>query len=578
MFKYLLIFCTFFYFLVNDCNSDWAKETLEKMSLDEKIGQLFIVAIDNSNCNNESIDKSQNLIINNGLNQNKKLTKDEIINLIKKFNLGGIHFIGYGTLRSCKEAIDEFQSYSKIPLFFTQDFEWGLSMRLKDALRFPRNMTLGAIEDDSLIYEMAKIIAKQCIYLGISVNFAPVVDINNNPSNPVIGDRSFGENKEKVAKKAVQFMKGLQDFGVIACAKHFCGHGDTGVDSHLDMPIINHSLSRLEEIELYTFKEVFKEGIKSVMSAHIHVPSIDSTNNIPITLSYKAMTELLQKKLGFEGLIFTDALNMKGVIKNFNPGEIELKAFLAGNDILLMPQNVETGIRAIKKALEDGEISQEELNRRVLKILKVKQFLKLNEKKVKKNFIKKNFKTKEATNLKEKLYESAITLVANDQKIIPLKNNQKIVFIQIGNPINNLNDSEIVKYLLKNVNDLQKFVISPNSDKKIWDELLNKIENSQIVILSLFEMNKYSKLNFGISKNELDFLTKLNKTNKNLILTIFGSPYSLKFFENFKNIILAYEDDEDAQIATAKVILGKLKAKGKLPVTASNLFYEGKGI
>lgn len=550
--------------LMQSSKCSWSEQTLSKLSLEEKIAQLFIIGARNNDFINHNFETIQNTVIN--LNENEHaFSKANVEFLIKKYKVGGVHFIQYGTIESSFKSINYFQSISEIPLLITQDFEWGLSMRLTDALRFPRNMTLGAIQNNDLIYKLGLEIGRQCNLLGVHINLAPVVDININPENPVIADRSFGQNKENVALKAFYFMKGLQDAGIIACAKHFCGHGDTNIDSHLDLPIINHSLDRIQNIELYPFKKMINEGVKSIMSAHIHVPSIDSRNNRSITLSYKAMTDLLQKELNFSGLIITDALNMKGITKYSQTGQIELEAFLAGNDILLMSQDVPKAIKLIKDAIDKGEINVEELDKRVLKILKIKENLGLSKKKYN-NLNYNEFFLSQAKTLKKELYESAITLIKNEDKIISkpcVLFNKKKCLITISDKTQTY---KTFSHELLSYSDFDLFFIN-KTDTNEFNNFLNLSSKYEITIIGLFDLNKFKKENYGVCQETLSFLNKLNEKKIKIILTIFGNPYSLNQFNNFKNIIMAYENEQDCQITCAKIIFGKLEANGKLPIS-----------
>jgi len=515
----LLFFCL--HVIINNAHN--TDKIVQNMSLDEKLGQLFIDEVSNKDTDIKQLDEIQNQIINTGQ------IKTGPIELIKKYKIGGIHFTGYGTLKNCFNAINKLQKISNIPLFISQDFEWGLGMRLQDAISFPKNMTLGAIQNDNLIYELGREIGRQCRILGVNINFAPVADINNNPANQVIGHRSFGDDKYNVARKSIHFMRGLQSAGVIACAKHFCGHGDTQTDSHHDLPVIYHDINRLEQIELYPFKQLIDAGVKSIMSAHIHVPDIDSTPNTSITLSYNALTELLQKILGFKGLIITDALNMKAISKYFPAGQAEVKAFLAGNDILLMSTDIPQAINSLKDALVSRLISIEELDRRVLKILKSKSELKPGSK-----YSYSNFHTPHAKELKRKLFEEAVTLVRDELNLIP----------------SNLNNLPVLRIRVSD----NKLPEQPKKDKP--------------VIIELHDLTKSPKTNYGITPECLNFLNECNSGNGKIILVIFGNPYALKLFTNFKTILMGYESDPEAQKAAYKIISGKLKPKGKLPISA----------
>ena len=299
-------------------HSSWVDSVFNNMTLNEKIGQLFMVAAYS--------------------NKGPEHTQD-ILRLIKKHHIGGLIFF-QGTPEKQAKLTNIYQYNAKIPLMIGMDAEWGLGMRLDSVISYPRQMTLGAISDDSLIYKMGLDIGAQLRRLGVHVNFAPVVDINNNPANPVIGSRSFGEDRNNVAGKGIAYMNGLQDRNVLAVAKHFPGHGDTDKDSHKTLPVISHDSLRLDSIELYPFKRLISNGVGGVMTAHLNIPSLIDEPNRPSTLSKKVVTHMLKDQLGFNGLVFTDALNMKGVTNNFQSGEIEIEALKAGNDVLLYPQDV----------------------------------------------------------------------------------------------------------------------------------------------------------------------------------------------------------------------------------------------
>ena len=356
-------------------NLEWADSVLSQMTIEEKIGQSFFIT-----ANSHSIKESD-------------LFFQKVDNLIKNYHVGGLIFFK-STPHKIVELVNRYQSVSKIPLINSIDGEWGVSMRIDSTPVFPWAMTLGAIQDNYLIYKMGKEIANQCKLMGLHMNFAPVVDVNNNPNNPIIGRRSFGENPDLVSQKAIAYMKGLQDNNILACAKHFPGHGDTDVDSHNKMPILLHNQIRLDSIELYPFNDMIYNGMSSVMVGHMSLPKIDSSN-LPATLSSFMIQELLQKKLNFKGLIVTDALNMGGVKLGFEKGEVELKAYLAGNDILLYPEDVPEGIDMIKTAFLNGIITEDDINNKCRKILLAKKWLGLDDKKnifPKKDFLIKNLK------------------------------------------------------------------------------------------------------------------------------------------------------------------------------------------
>ncbi|HYG53397.1 MAG TPA: glycoside hydrolase family 3 N-terminal domain-containing protein, partial [Flavobacteriales bacterium] len=325
----------------------WADSLLKKMSIDEKVGQLFMVsAYSNRDTAHEK----------------------EIADAIKNYHVGGLIFFQGGPVRQAR-LTNKYQEMAKVPLYIGMDAEWGLSMRIDSTVRYPKQMALGAVQNDTLIEKMGIHIAKECRRLGVHINFGPVADVNNNSANPVINIRSFGENKDKVVKKAIAYYKGMKKENVMACAKHFPGHGDTETDSHIGLPVINHSKERLDTLELFAFKKLFEAGIPSVMVGHMSIPSLDETPNLSSVFSKKIVTELMQQKMRFKGLVFTDALGMQGALTIYERGEVEVQAFLAGNDVLLCPDSLGLAFNAMKTAVIEGRISKERLEYSVKAIL-----------------------------------------------------------------------------------------------------------------------------------------------------------------------------------------------------------------
>ena len=397
----------------NTESEKWADSIIINMSQEERISQLLMVA---------------------AYSNKEKSHTTHISNLIKNYKIGGLMFLQGGPVRQAK-LTNYYQSFSETPLMIALDAEWGVAMRLDSSIRFPWQMTLGAIQDEKLIYQMGKEVARQCKLIGVNINFAPVVDVNFNPDNPIIGNRSFGEDPFRVGELGVQYMKGMQDNKVLACAKHFPGHGDTDSDSHKGLPVINHSRERLNSVELVPFKMLIENGLGSVMVAHLNIPSLDNTKDLAVSLSPKVVNGLLKTDLRFEGLVITDALNMKGVSKFYKPGIVDVKALLAGNDVLLFSEDVPQAINQIKLAIENGEITQVEVDERCKKILKSKywmglsEFIPLNLEKIENEIITNN------TNLiNRKLVKNSITLVQNYDDLLPLKrlDTLNIASISIG--------------------------------------------------------------------------------------------------------------------------------------------------
>ncbi len=430
---------------------------------------------------------------------------------------------------------------------------------------------MGAVPDATLIYQFGVAVGEQCKRLGIQVNFAPDVDVNNNPMNPVINDRSFGEDKYKVALYGTQFMKGMEVSGVLASAKHFPGHGDVSVDSHKDLPLINKTRTQLDDLELYPFREIIKAGVGSVMVAHLSVPAIDTTTNLPTSLSPKTITGLLRTELGYKGLIFTDALEMEGVAKFFPKGEISARSLIAGNDLLCLPGDVPGSIAAVKQAINDGKLSWDIINERVRKVLLVKYNVGLNH--VKKidttNLV--NDLNEKTTQIKELLARNAITLLKKSTpSLLPL-NAKKIAYLGIG--IDKSNEFA-TRLLLDFKADV--FLFSNKDAATKIDSLLQVLGSYDAVVIGLHNFSRRPANNYGLSENTIDLLKKVQQFK--CINFVFGNPYALKFLCNAKNLVACYEDDLITQTAAADLLKGKFDAKGKLPVTVCNELKVGDGI
>ena len=533
-----------------EAQQKWVDSVYNSMSLNEKVGQLYMVQVFS---NEDNAHKAQ------------------IRNLINNNHIGGIIFSKGGPLRQAK-LNNELQAISKIPLLVGMDAEWGLSMRLDSTYAFPWNMTLGAIKDNKLIEQTGRHIGEHCKRLGVHFNFAPVVDINTNPKNPIIGNRSFGENKDNVTEKASAFMKGMQSAGVLANAKHFPGHGDTDSDSHKTLPTINFDEKRIDSIELYPYKALIKEGLSSVMVAHLNVPSLEPRSGYPSSLSKHIVTDILKEKLGFKGLIYTDALNMKGA-SNFNEsGEIDLAAFMAGNDVLLISEDVPTGVSKIIDAYNKGEITEGRLEHSVKKILQAKYKVGLNNYKPVGTYNLVNDLNRLKDNvLQEELVENSITLVKNKTDLIPLQDLdiKDIAYVHMGDDSGSVFLEELKKYT--KVHEIK-------SDQ-LYD-LIKQLNNYNTVIIGLHRSNDSPWKSFKFTNKELVWLYEIARTNT-VILDVFVKPYALNdlhSIENIESIIVSYQNSELAQQKSAQIIFGALGAKGKLPVSIGENFSIDEGI
>ncbi|MFA6057796.1 MAG: glycoside hydrolase family 3 N-terminal domain-containing protein [Taibaiella sp.] len=548
--KSLLVFCLLLCCFLNQAFAQdfkfkrrWIDSVYNSLSETERIGQLFMVAA-----------------YSGGENANQP----KIEQLVKSRQIGGVIFM-QGTPEAQAKMTNKLQKMSKVKLLIGMDAEWGLGMRLTGVKNFPKQMMLGATKDTALMYEMGSAIADQCKRLGVHVDFAPVVDVNNNPKNPVINFRSFGEHKELVASMGIAYMRGLQDKGIMACAKHFPGHGDVAVDSHLDLPVINKSKAQLTELEFYPFQQLIKAGVQSVMIAHLSVPALDDTKNLPTTLSKKVVTDLLKKEMGYGGLVFTDALDMKGLTKYFPEGEADLRAFLAGNDVLLFSQNVPLAIGKIQWAVKTGKVAPEELEARVKKILAAKydmglyKYYPLDEKNVTADL---NSKTNE---LREKISRAAVTVVKDQAAMInKIKAGKgKVGYININGNSTTYLDS----VLQKKFPALTRSSLPAKSTSATAKQLTDKVNDLDIVIVGVHNLTLYPGKNgaYGLDAVQISALQQLSQ-KKNVIFAVMGNAYMVKNICNAKSIVLGYEDDSYSEAAVYEVLTGTLKAKGTLPV------------
>jgi len=520
----------------------WVDSIYNSLSIDQKIGQLFTIWV----ATKQGPEKM-----------------DEVSSIIKKNHLGGLIF-SLGNINDQAKYTNEFQSISKVPLLIGMDAEWGIGMRLDDAFSFPYNMTLGALNDNSLIYRVGKRIGVHAKRIGVHINFAPVTDINTNPNNPIIGSRSFGEDKINVTMKSLSYLKGMQSEGIMGSAKHFPGHGDTSTDSHKTLPIINFSAKRINDVELFPYKQLIKNNLSTVMVAHMEVPSLEKEPKMPSTLSKNIISKLLKKKLKFEGLVITDAMDMKGVV-DFNKNQsADVSALLAGNDVLLMPDDLDESTKSIKNAIKDGIITEKRLKYSVKKILmaKYKAGLHKNNKVDLKNIVE-DMNSNIDKLLFEEITEKSITLIKNDNDILPLKDvSSKIAFLEMGDS----NSDEFFKML----NHYTKV------DKVQYDskaELLRTLKPYKTVIVGFHKSNKSPFDPYKFSKTEIETIELLSK-NKNVILNVFAKAYALMDVDmtNVSSVLVSYQNNVTAQNKSAQIIFGALPALGRLPVSINKKY------
>ena len=520
----------------------YADSLYAKLSMDERIGQLYIVAL--------YTNKDQNHI-------------SGVRKLVEQERIGGIILMQDDAEQEIA-LVNEFQKKSRVPMLFGMDAEWGLYQRIKTAHKFPWAMTLGAIQDNNLVYEMASKIAEDAKKMGIYWNFAPVVDVNTNPKNPIIGNRSFGSDVQNVIAKSLAYAQGLQDNGVLAAIKHFPGHGDTDVDSHLDLPVVKHSLERLNKIELAPFKALMDKKIGGAMIAHLYVPQLEKGKNIPASISYDIVTNLLKNKFRYEGLVITDALNMNAVAKKYPAGELDLRAFKAGNDVLLFSQDVQTGKKLIKEAIQKGEISEKRLEESVKKILKTKYLLGLqNLRPLSSEGINNALNNDSHAKISEKLYANALTLLKDEKQLFPLR--EKEVYYL---PLEEASHEAFLQELSKEI-----------KVKKISSKEIQSIPENAVVIIGLHKDNSTAYKPYKISWESKRLINQVKSRNK-VILNVFGSPYALQDVDisGISSVLVSYENNPLSMKATAEAYLGKQKINGRLPVVVNEQIKYGMGI
>ncbi len=531
----------------------WVDSVYNSLTLEQKIGQFFMIATHS--------DRSESYYRHFDV-------------LIKNQQVGGLIFFKGGPARQAK-LTNRYQALSKVPLMIGIDGEWGLGMRLDSIEDFPKQMTLGAIQDNQYIYKMGLEIARQCQRLGVNVNFAPVADINSNPRNPIIGLRSFGEERENVTSKAAAYMKGLQHRRIIATAKHFPGHGDTDADSHYTLPVLAHSSDRLDETDLYPFRKLIADSLTGIITGHLYVPVLDNTPLLASSLSEKVVTDLLKVKLGFRGLVFTDAMNMRGVMKGRTAVDANVKALLAGNDILLYPEHVAESIKRIKLEVEKGRISKDVIDEKVRKILRAKYWMGLQRNpSVALGNLNTDLQKAEVRALSRELSEQAVTLVHNENQLLPIRAVDTCSFasIAIGGDGINVFQQTLSRYAsFKHIIYAEK----PTTNEEV-ESLLTQTGDAKVVIVSLHETRRNFNKPFIITPATVDLITRLQQKAK-VIVSLFATPYALKQLPVTSAVVCAYENLPDLEATAAQQIFGGLPFKGKLPVTIEDRYAIGTG-
>ena len=505
-----------------------------------------------------------------------KSYEDSVANVIQKEHIGGLVFFQGGPGRQAA-VTNRYQKLSRIPLLVAMDGEWGLGMRLDSTISFPYQMTLGAIRNNNLIYKMGQFVAKDFKRMGMQMNFAPDMDVNNNPNNPVIGFRSFGDNKYNVAKKGIAYLQGMQNCGILTTAKHFPGHGDTDVDSHQDLPLLPFTVQRLDSLEMYPFQQAVKAGITGIMIAHMNIPALDTTVHLPSTLSRPIVTGVLKDQLGFKGLVVSDAMEMKGVVKYFPNSEADVMALNAGNDILELTQNSVRAVKAIRKAIRKHIINKEEFFVKVKKVLAAKYAVGLNHpQEIKEANLFADLNSEESKNLNQQLTDSAITLLTGDTVISGLNFGKKTALVTIGTDKITPYQSGLQKAFVNNT----VFYALKTASAEELSQLLSQLKTYGQVIVGVFDtrLRPYSKLDYN--SNVKGFVTNV-ATLTNSVISVFANPYTIATInglEKSRALIAGYQNSLEMQQSAVKVITRQLKPTGTLPVNISTDFIYGKGI
>lgn len=535
-------------------HDSWVDSTLANLTLDQKIGQLFMVQA----YSRESVPQT------------------DVINQIKTWQVGGVIFM-QGTAANQVSQIGRLQKQSKIPLLVAIDAEWGPAFRLKGTPSYPVQMALGAILHDSLIYRMGYEIGLQLKRLGVHVNFAPVADVNNNPNNPVINYRSFGEDPGKVAQKSWLYAKGMQDAGILAVAKHFPGHGDTRTDSHHDLPVIRKDAQSLGRTELYPFEQLIRNGIGGIMTAHLEIPALDPTPGLPSSLSPLIVKNILTSRLGFNGLIITDAMNMQGVSGHFSSGEAAVKALQAGNDMLEIVPNLPEAVKAVREAIGQGRLSEEEIDWKCRKILALKKWVHTSGGGISPaENPEKDLGDPRFTLTQRLLHEQSLTLLRNQNQLLPLQrlDTLKVAVVAIGSTGETAFQKMSARYM-----NCDFFYLKEKATFQEVDYLIKSLNAYNLLICGIHRLNLTPSGNYGTDTSIGEFIKKT--ATRKRIMVLFGNPYALNYMAGIDlsdGLLVTYQENVHTQELAAQAVFGAIDVTGRLPVNISTTFRLNTGI
>ncbi|TGE23170.1 serine hydrolase [Hymenobacter metallicola] len=537
-------------------SSPWVDSVMKTLTPDQRVAQLFMVA---------------------AYSNRKRIDEDSISTLIQQYGIGGLIFFQGGPVRQSK-LLNRYQSQSKVPLLVAMDAEWGTGMRLDSVVRFPYQMSLGGIRENQLLYDMGQEVAGQFKRLGMHVNFAPVVDVNNNAANPVIGFRSWGEQRENVTEKSYLYMRGMQDAGVLAVAKHFPGHGDTDTDSHLALPVVRVDRRRLDTLELFPFRDLMRRGLGGIMIAHLNIPALDSTG-MPSTLSKPIVTGMVKQQLGFQGVIFTDAMNMKGVISKYPPGEADLRALLAGNDILEFSKNIPLALKMVRAAINAGQLKQEDIDARCRKVLALKQWAGLDKyRPIELGNLYQDLNPVHAQALSQKLSALSVTVLRNQKSFLPL---QRLDTLRLATLTIGTKDTTDFQRLVADYAPADHYWLSATASLDELTQMRTTLQRYNTLLVGINNLGRLPATSFGVTPETNLLLRELTSARQRVVVSVFGNAYAVakvRDLDRADAVLLAYQESKNAQEITAQVIFGGLGATGKLPVTVTDKYSRGFGL
>ncbi|HMG32544.1 MAG TPA: glycoside hydrolase family 3 N-terminal domain-containing protein [Blastocatellia bacterium] len=553
-----------------EASQSWCEKTLASMTLDEKIGQLIVPAV-------------VGMFLGQDSDTYKQIARDII-----EFHVGGYHMLGEANYlhepAGVALLINHLQQLAKVPLWITADFEGGVGARYLGATRLPRAMAIGATGDPESAATAGRIAGEEARALGFQVNFYPVVDVNNNPRNPIINIRSFGSDPALVSRMAQAYIRGLQSANVMATAKHFPGHGDTSTDSHMELPVVDVDRSRLESVELPPFKAAVQAGVGGVMSAHIALPQIEP-DRVPATLSARMLTGVLREELNFRGVIFTDALNMRGVAAHYSDGDAAVRALKAGADVLLYPANVEKAFLGVKRAVQSGEVSESRIDDSVRRILAAKAKLGLDKNRFSDlDKLDRVLGSSEHQRAAQQIMDSAITLVRDNRDVLPLKlsPNYRVLALTITDNSEGWRENSPGKTFLaglikRHPRTASVYVTDRTPAAEL--EVINKLAAfSDVVIVNAFIKVAAYKGSIDLSEAELNLLKQLSALNKPFAFILYGSPYLISFVPELPSYILVYEYYPGAEDAALRCVLGETPFRGRLPIELPGFYSLGHGL